>query len=90
MIIQVNISVIESEMNISQFMIHDAYIDTESSILNVMVLFVFSRACSINCQEIQVQKLNHTSSNNFKTLGIVYDGNTHIRNVSFIGSIRLP
>ena len=89
MIIQVNSSIIESAMNISQFIIRDAYINIELSILNMMVLFVFSRACPIHCQETQIQRLNHTSSNTLKTLAIVYNGNIHIRNVSFIGSIRL-
>ena len=75
-------------MTIAQFVISDAYVNLESSTLNVMVLLTFSRACATDCQELQVQKLNHITSNTSKTLVIIYNGDAHMQNVLFIGRTR--
>jgi hypothetical protein len=87
LIFEINNSIIQSQMNISTFVVVQANVNIESSMLNVTVLLRFMIKCTIHCQEIQVNKLKNTTSMNLEPIVIIYNGYVHFHNVSLTGNI---
>ncbi|CAF3156168.1 unnamed protein product [Rotaria sp. Silwood2] len=81
-------SIIESHMDIYKFNVVEAVVIMESSILNVTVLFTFIKKCTIDCQEIQFNKLKNTKSTILNPIIIVYDRKIHFHNVTLIGKFH--
>jgi hypothetical protein len=77
LIFEINNSIIQSQMNISAFVVVQANVNIESSMLNVTVLLRFMIKCTIHCQEIQVNKLKNTTSMNLEPIVIIYNGYVH-------------
>ncbi|CAF3704506.1 unnamed protein product [Rotaria sordida] len=81
-------SIIKSHMDIYKFNVVQAEVIMESSILNVTVLFTFTKQCMIDCQQIQINKLKNTQSIILNPIVIIYDGKIHFHNISLIGKFH--
>ncbi|CAF3725048.1 unnamed protein product [Rotaria socialis] len=77
-------SINKSNMDIYKFIVLQAEVIMESSILNVTVVFTFTTTCKINCQQIQMNKLNNTNSMILNPIAMIYDKKNHFHNVSLI------
>ncbi|CAF4129714.1 unnamed protein product [Rotaria magnacalcarata] len=74
----------KSNMDIYNFIVLEAEVIMGSSILNVTVLFTFTTTCKIDCQQIQINKLNNTHSMILNPIAVIYHGKNHFHNVSLI------
>ncbi|CAF1445149.1 unnamed protein product [Rotaria magnacalcarata] len=77
-------SINKSNMDIYKFIVLQAEVIMGSSILNVTVLFTFTTTCKIDCQQIQMNKLNNTHSMILNPIAMIYHGKNHFHNVSLI------
>jgi len=74
-------------MSIYKFLVVQADVNMELSILNVTILVIFKMKCMIDCQEIQVNKLKNTTSNIRDSIVIIYNGKIHFHYVSLTGKV---
>ncbi|CAM4768104.1 unnamed protein product [Rotaria magnacalcarata] len=77
-------SINKSNMDIDNFIVLQAEVIMGSSILSVTVLFTFTTTCKIDCQQIQMNKLNNTHSMILNPIAMIYHGKNHFHNVSLI------
>jgi hypothetical protein len=75
-------------MNIYEFIVIQAEINLELSLLNISVVFTFTTKCTNNCQQMEINKLKNNTSINRNPIVISYDGKIHFYNVSLMGKME--
>ncbi len=85
--IKVTNSIIQSQMNIYKFLVIQAEVNMDVSILNVTVLVQFNMNCLVDCQEQEVEKLKNTTGSILEPIVIMYNGEIHFYNVSLTGKL---
>jgi hypothetical protein len=76
-------------MNINEFVVIQAEINIELSLLNVSALFTFNIKCINDCQQVQINKLKNLTLINLDPIVISYDGKIHFYNISLMSKSHL-
>ena len=82
---QIENSILRAGATLLEFLVFRAEVTTTSGELNVTVLVQFNPQCSIECQLIQLNRLQSTRSIALSPIVIVYQGRAHVHNISLIG-----